>query len=106
MKQPVPQSIVEFDRNEAIEKTREILHEIRDFVPRADYGTDFPVLPVCFRDCSLDWCLRVLQSGKIEESPWDKTITDAVIRHSKREFYYLLRESDRILPSSRWIRKE
>ena len=106
MKQPVPQSFVEFDRNEAIEKTCEILKEIRVFVPRADYGTDFPVLPVCFRDYSLDWCLRTLQSGKIEESPWEKTITDPALRNTKREFYYLLREPDRILPSSKWIRKE
>ena len=105
MKQPVPYAVLEFDRSEVIEKTLEILNEIRAFVPQADYGADFPVLPVSFRDCSLDWCLRTLQSGKIEGGPWDHMITAAMVPPSKRDTYYLLREPDRVLPSAEWSRK-
>jgi hypothetical protein len=82
-----------------------LLEEIRAFVPPADYGTDFPVLPVSFRDCSLDWCLQTLQTGKIEGTPWANMITADMMPPADRKFCYLERETDRPLPSGRWIRR-
>lgn len=106
MKQEAWRPVLEFDRADAIRHTLEIMEEIRAFVPPAEYGTDYPVLPVIFSDRTLDWCLQTLRTGKIEGSPWDNMITADMIPPAKRDFSYLERKIDRPLPSAKWIRRK